>query len=499
MKHDPFFLFSKEETETHLPNREILYYAVGLTGQNISYSFLSNRLTYFYENHAVSEKNAGLVGKLMSATYVWDAINDVFIGAWVDAREHKPYKKLYPYLLYFPPLIGLLCSMMFVSFGKSDGFRLAYLGACYFLWDFLYSFQDVGLWGLIALSSPHSAERGRVAQWVSIGAGAGGAIGGAFPLLWDVFKNSFGLPEKQIFTLFAFVFGLGGELLSMTAHRFRERVDAPRQAHENPLQAMAVLRHNPTLLLISLARFVKDTYPKINQTYFFQSEYRSGRVLGGGGTAEMIYGVVSGIPGSVALFFANRVIAAMGGAKRMLIFSQLLAIGVRLTGFFVGRIPAVRYDTLPGFILMALIISLANIPGYLMDIAHRTLISDSIDEVELKTGLRTEGVSFSMQNFTSKITGGAGTLIQNFFLFRVLGYKAYKDDDYINMQGETFYKWQFPLFMLGPVAGAVLYIIVISFVKDDPKRRDEVERALKERRAAAADGRPTERANEPSC
>ena len=213
----------------------------------------------------------------------------------------------------------------------------------------------------------------------------------------------------------------------------------------------------------------------------------------------MIYGVVSGIPGSVALFFANRVIAAMGGAKRMLIFSQLLAIGVRLTGFFVGRIPAVRYDTLPGFILMALIISLANIPGYLMDIAHRTLISDSIDEVELKTGLRTEGVSFSMQNFTSKITGGAGTLIQNFFLFRVLGYKAYKDDDYINMQGETFYKWQFPLFMLGPVAGAVLYIIVISFVKDDPKRRDEVERALKERRAAAADGRPTERANEPSC
>ncbi len=485
MKHDPFFFLSKEKTETHLPNREILYYAVGLTGQNISYSFLSNRLTYFYENHAVSEKNAGLVGKLMSATYVWDAINDIFIGAWVDARGHKPYKKLFPYLAWFPPFIGLLAALMFVPVGASDVFRLIWLGLCYFLWDFLYSFQDVGLWGLISLSSPHSAERGRVAQWVSIGAGAGGAIGGAFPMLWDIFEKSLGMPERQIFTVFAFVFGLGGELLSLTAARFRERVDTPVQKHENPLQAAAMIRHNPTLILISLARFFKDTYPKVNQTYFFQSEYRDGAVLQGG-TAEMVYGIVSGVPGSVALFFANRVIAALGGAKRMLIISQVLAVGVRLAGFFVGRIPGVKYNTLPGFILMAAIVSVANIPGSLMDIAHRTLISDSIDEVEYKTGLRTEGVSFSMQNFTSKITNGAGTLIQNFFLYKVLGYRAYKDENYIAMQNETFYKWQFPLFMLGPIVGAVLYILVIAFIKDDPARRDEIERELKKRREQTA-------------
>ena len=53
-------------------------------------------------------------------------------------------------------------------------------------------------------------------------------------------------------------------------------------------------------------------------------------------------------------------------------------------------------------------------------------------------------------------------------------------------QGETFYKWQFPLFMLGPIVGAVLYIVFISFVKDDKAHRAAVEAALKERRAAAA-------------
>ena len=69
---------------------------------------------------------------------------------------------------------------------------------------------------------------------------------------------------------------------------------------------------------------------------------------------------------------------------------------------------------------------------------------------------------------------------------KVLGYVAYDDENYISMQGEKFYKWQYPLFMLGPIVGAVLYILFISFVKDNKQHRAEVERQLKERRAAKA-------------
>ena len=485
MKNPLGFLFAREETDERLPNREILSYSVGLAGQNISYSFISGRLTYFYENRAVSQKSAPAVGKLMTATYVWDAINDVMIGGYVDGRTHKPYKKMYPYLMYFPPLIGLVCALMFINVGRSDAFKLVYLGALYFIWDFLYSFQDVGLWGLIALSSPHSRERARVAQWVSIGAGAGGALGGVFPLLWDVLKNSMGVREQTIFTIFAFVFGLGGELLSMRAAKFRERVDTQAAKHENPIQAMAMIRHNPTLLLITLARFLKEVYPRINNTYFFQSEYRSSTAaLLRGGSAEMLFGLLSGIPGAFSQFFANRLIDLLGGKKRMLILSQLSVVAMRVVGFGVGRLNKTRYTTVPGFVIVALLLSVCSIPGALMDIAHRSLLADSIDEVELKTGVRTEGVSFSMQNFTSKISGGASTLIQNLFLYRVLGYQAFDDENYIAMQSETFYRWQFPLFMLGPVVGALLYVLVISFIKDDPARRDEVERLLKERRQA---------------
>ncbi len=43
------------------------------------------------------------------------------------------------------------------------------------------------------------------------------------------------------------------------------------------------------------------------------------------------------------------------------------------------------------------------------------------------------------------------------------------------------------MFCLGPVVGAVLYLIIISFVKDDKDHRAEVERQLKARRAAQAE------------
>ena len=490
-----FFLFSREEREDHVNNREVLHFATGLAGQNISYSFISNRLVYFYENHMMSKERQHWVGKFMTATYVWDAINDILVGGIVDKRKHKPYQKMRPYLLYMPPFIGLLCALMFVNLGFGDVFKIVWLSALYAVWDLLYSFQDVALWGLLPLSTPHPGDRSRITHWVTVGAGAGATLSGmGFPVIWDLLKGNMGMAERLIFTIFAFVFGLGGELLSLDAALFRERVDSPYHEEESFFQSLAIVRHNPTLIFISLARFSLGLSPKINQTYFFQSEYRtekSGFLKGG--LSETLYGVVSGAPGAIALLFAGKLIPLFGGMKKTLVVSQVSAVVMRVVAFFVGGGAAHRddpkvpgfYSTVPGFLAVCACVAVFNVPGGLMDVAHRSLTSDSIDEVELKTGIRTEGVSFAMQNFTTKFSGGISNLIQNFFLFHVLYYKKEEgDDQYIYHQGDKFYRWQYPLFMLGPIVGALLYLLFISFVKDSEERRTEVEHLLKERREA---------------
>ena len=486
MKNPLGYFFSRDGDDERPSNREILSYAVGATGQNMSSGFITGRVTYYYENHVVPGGSAHFAGKIMTASIVWDAINDILVGGYVDRRRHKPFQKMRPFLLWLPPIIGVLSALMFVNVFSNDVLRLAYLVFCYFFWDLLYSFQETGMWGMLPLSSPHSATRARVTQWVTIGANLGGYLPKAFPLAWDVLEKN-GMDEKLIFILFAFLFGLGGELVSMRAAAFRERVASPVQEDESFFRSIAVLRHNPKLLLIGAAKTIHEIYPRINRTYFYQSAFRETGAMGGG-TAETMYETVSSIPGALSVFFANKLITGFGGMKRALVISQIAIISARCIAYVVGILPATRFDTVHGYIIMCSIIGISSAFTSFMEIAHRSLINDSIDEVELKTGLRTEGISASAVNFARKITNSLQSLIMNLTLYRFLGYNAVAGDkDYINHQSEKFYRWQYPIFMLGPVVGEALYILVILFVKDDRARQDEIERLLAEKRRQNAD------------
>lgn len=470
------FLFSKEtKGEGYVPNNEIFALASGLTGQNLTYSYTSSWLKYFCVN--LLHMDPAKVGNIFSLSHVWDAINDPIVGGFVDRRNYKPFRKLRPFLLYTPPILGILVSLMFVNVNFSENGKIAYILVLYFMFDLFYSFQDVSLWGMIALSSPHSHERSRVAQWVSIGAGAGGAIVGTFQQIRSILQG-LGVPDVTIFLICGFVFGLGGELISMNAYRMQERICSEVPKDESLLTSLTILRHNPTLLLISLARFSQSFSPKVQNAYFFENcvTLKVGNTTINGQTAEFLFGLFGGIPGTGAMFFANKIAAKIGGMKRILLTSQIAAIVLRVIVYFVG------YNTLPKFIVMTVLISLVNLPGSMMDIAHRSLTSDSIDEVEYKTGIRSEGVSFSMQNFVSKMQSGVSSMIEG-RLLKYLGYDSYAKEQG-KPQNDTFMKWQWPMFILGPVVGAVLYLIIISFVRDSKDRREEIEAALKERRKA---------------
>lgn len=481
VKNPLAFLFSKEENDEQISNREILSYAAGAFGQSMTQDYIGGRVTYFYENHIVPGENAHFVGKIMTASIVWDAINDVLVGGFVDRREHKPYEKMRPWLKYMPPFIAVLSLVMFLAAGGNDFFRLGWLLVCYFAWDLLYSFEEVGVWGKLALSSSHSDMRAKVTQWVSIGASLGAYIPKLFPTIWDALKKT-ALNEKTIFIIFAAVFGIFGQLMVLNASKYRERINVPVQKDESFFKSIAVLRHNPTLLLIGLARILHEVYPRINRTYFYQSEFRNNKSFKGG-TAETLYDTVSSIPGALSVFFANKLINKFGGMKRALIISQIAIISARILAYFVGIIPATKYNTAHGFIIMCVIIGVSSAFTSFMDIAHRSLINDSIDEVELKTGLRTEGISASANSFAVKLNKSLTNLISNITLFNFLGYKSLDGDpDYIFHQSDKFYKWQYPIYMLGPVIGEAVYIVVIMFVKDDKQHRAEVERQLAERR-----------------
>ena len=180
---------------------------------------------------------------------------------------------------------------------------------------------------MIALASPHSEERARISQWVSIGAGAGAAIAGLFQQVRSMLLGA-GFSEGQVFFACAVVFCLGGELLSLNAARIPEQVTADETKSESVLQSITVLRHNPKLLLISLARFSLGLSPKVQNAYFFENctGYTVGKINITGQTAEFLFGLFGGIPGTAATFFATKIADKIGGMKKILYISQFTAI-----------------------------------------------------------------------------------------------------------------------------------------------------------------------------
>ncbi len=462
------------ENRKYVKNGRLLSYAVGLGGQNVSYGFISQWLFYYLTT--VLGVNSKIVGLMTSVTRTWDSINDPIVGALVDRHRFKNGEKLRPYLLSTPPVIGVLSALMFIKTGSNIKASIVIVFACYLLWDLFYSFQDVALWGMVALSSPHSEERAKVSQWVTIGAGAGSTLVMAFQILRSVMSGSLGMDDFKIFAFFGLLFGLGGELISMSAYRMREAVDVPR-SKESLLEAIFVLRHNKTLLLISAARFFKDAFgTMLPWAYFFESRqsFNFGFASFDGGTSQVVYSVLMGIPGALSMFFATKVSDKVGGMKRILIIAQTTAIVLRTVCYFIG------FDSLGSMYAVILLMAIVAIPTNMMDIAHRSLTSDSIDEVELKTGKRTEGISFSIQNFISKISSAANSLISGY----ILSWLKYDNTKKNFLQGSLYMKWQWPIFIAGPIIGEILYLIIIAFVRDDPQVRARVEAELFERRKA---------------
>lgn len=465
------WLFSKYADEGCVPNRELMAYSVALTGQNLTYVFVSQWLFYFCTD--VLKIGAKKVGFLTGFSRIWDALNDPVVGTIIDRRKCKNGKKLHPYLGKLPVFIGILTALMFIDFGVGETLSLLILLCVYVAWDFTYSFQDVALWGMMSLISPHSHERSRVSQWLNIGVGAAWGIVGLVPMIMGA-REAIGISEKTLFLIFGLVFGLGGEMLSIFAYKTKERVELTTRKKSSLKEDMLLLRHNKILILLLLSQALNFLNGAVPWIYFFKyccADVTVGGITMNGETIQFYYGILVSVLSAASMFFAVRLSDKLGGMRNIIIVAQIMNAGFRLLAFFIG------FDTLPKMVLVIAIISISSIPSNMVGIAQRSLLCDSIDYVEWKTGKRTEGISNSMQNLTNKLVDALKLLFSGFVLSG-LGY-----DSNLGIAGQTdiFYKAQWPLFMLLPAIGSVLYLIPFLFIRYSKKQKAQVEKELAER------------------
>lgn len=476
---NPFVYFTdKHAKEGYVPNREMTFFSLGLAGQNLTYNLVNGWLFYFCTNILhISSLNVGII---TSVSRVWDGINDPLVGSLVDRRKAAPGQKLHPFLGKLPIVVGILTLLMFVDFGFSETLSMAFILCVYLAWDMFYSFQDVALWGTLSLISPISKERSRVAQWLNIFISAATGLVGLIPIILGA-REAIGVSEKTLFFIFGLVFGFGGELLSIFAAKTNERVIlSGKTENVSIIENFKILFSNRNLLCLIFAQIFGSLSITVPWIYFFKYcvSYQIGDYVMNGETVQFWYGAISSIPGAFAMFFAVKIANKFGGRKNVLIITQLATVVIRIIAYFIG------YKTLPQMIAVAILMSLITIPSSATNMSLRSLITDSIDYMEWKTGKRTEGLVSSMQNFTAKITAAIQLFI-NGLVLEVLHFDGSIEG--VAGQSQAFYDWQWPLFILGPAIGAFLYLIPAFFIKDNKEEREKIENELKRRREAEKD------------
>lgn len=336
------------------------------------------------------------------------------------------------------------------------------------------------MWGMTAVMSPNSDERGRISQWGRIGA----SVGSWLPGLISVFVslgNRLEIPEKVIFAVLGITFGFGGMMLSMLSSKAKERVRSiPEKGAAGFRDNLGDLFKNRTVMMVLLGSILSGFSLGVPAVYFFKYKV-SLEVFGftiDGMTASFIFGLVSGLPGTLAMLVAPQFAKKVGGMKNILILSCLAAIVMRIICFFVG------YEGYRIAVVM-LLMAVASIPAGLTGIAMTSLFGDSIDYMEWKTGRRAEAITFAAQTFASKIVGAINTGVLTGLLI-LLDYSAEAYNEGLPLS-PAFDKWVWPLYILGPIVGSVLNMIPLLFIHYPESLKQQVEADLKVRRAESAE------------
>ena len=473
----------------YIGKKEKFNFMAGLAGQNIVYCFIgASFFQYFLTD--IAQFPASVVGVLLILMKVWDGVNDPIIGSIVDRHRFKNGEKLRPLLKYTPVPVGIFTVLIFVVFSTAENLlwlRVGYFVIMYLCWDITYTMQDVAIWGTTAVITPDSNERDRFVQLArTIGSIFYGVFSAVIPMIMEIVAKQSGNSLALMTVLFAAIFGLGGALVSAKCHSAQERVRLvePDNQQTSILECFKLLFQNKMLLLVTLSNlFGAFAFGNNLTTYFFKYKIPEISIAGfvlGPLTLTTIFGALTTAPSFLGMLFADKLKIKFKGYRNLLIFIQLCTLIGRVVAWAIG------FEG-KNIIWTIIILALCSFPAGASSIAQTSLFCDSVDYMEWKTGKRTEGVTFAMQTFFTKISSGITGALGTFAL-SALGYVAVEDTPgavYLGTQTEAFETWIWPLVMLTPAIAALLYIIPLLFIKYTPEQKAQVEKELAERRASS--------------
>lgn len=466
------------ENETFLSKKETLIYAVANAGQVFGYSLVTLYLMYFYIN--VFAVNAKIISAVFLVGGIWDTVNNPLIGTAIDRRSSRS-SKLTSLIQRFTPLQCIVTVLIFMGplfikdTSDKSAAKILYLLITYFLWEFFYSVTDVSFGGLIAVISPKPEERQRAISVSNIcNQLAASLVVVTVPVMLDLSKSEkVNISIGTVFVIMGILAGtVGIGLFSLSGYFVKERIK-PTKEKQSFKSLLYGVTHNKPLVILLISNLI-TSFAGISEAF---STYYYLDVLGYASLS-----VITAAPAFVISLFSYSFVK---GAKRffnnkkLFIISNSAAAAIQFVLFLIGM---KHYSDLkimfPSMIICNCFIAL--FAGVLNTIPTE-MLTEATDYAEWKTGIRMEGIAFSLKISTVKIYGTTAQGIAA-FLLSLIGYSsAAAGQPFIQTDAVQQKIWI--VFSLIPVIIRLLSIVPVLFYSIIDEERNKMFEELKAERS----------------
>jgi sugar (glycoside-pentoside-hexuronide) transporter len=369
-------------------------------GQNVILTTVTTFiLLYLLQYVHMSTAGIAVVTTIITVAKFLDAIADPLMGSLIDMTRTR-WGKLRPFVLFSAVPVAVLTGLLFTVPNIPESGQLVFFGIVYLLWGFSYTVCDVPFWALIGSAFPDTEMRTRVISNVrAFGAISLGLATLGLPYLAAAF--SFGPTDAAGWTRAVFLIAVVGMGLYLLAFFLtRERVTEAKTRLTIRQLFGTLLRNTPLLIVLigSIIGFGRQIVQAGGAVF---------AVIAYGDPLYFTYIGAAIIAGVVIAAFLTPLLLRRFSAKSLMIVSSFVGAALYLALWFVG------FASLVGMIVF---IFLTGLTLGIFLVVQTTLIADAVDDVERRTGVRNDGISFATLTFSSKIMGALAVLVFGAFV-----------------------------------------------------------------------------------
>lgn len=370
-------------------------YGLGDLASQFVWTFVGSYLTIFYTD--IVGLAPAAISAIMLIARIWDAVNDPMMGA-IAERTRSRWGRFRPYIAFGCPVLAVLGVLTFTApFPGSSTQGVLYAGITYIAAGMIYTLTNIPYGALNAVMSEDADQRNKINTSRNIGMNVGMTIVNALsPTLLLMFSaRGAEVADSRGYMMTALIYGV------VSIPMFLAVFFTSREVVQ-PTGQMAKFSLGDTVKNLVTNKYLMI----ITGVMVFQMTAFMGRIAVCAfwviyclGSFQLIATIMTmpTILGIVGSFFVPAA-ARKFGKRNVLMFSMLFQ-AVGLLVMFLAP-----FDNIPMVMAGNVIFGLFNV-GFPMSLS---MVADSVDYMEEKTGVRTDGTAYATYGLATKIGNAVG-------------------------------------------------------------------------------------------